>query len=65
MIAVVNGVHVTPDRVLKGKTLSTPIRENIVYADLNSDRSNLYMLLLTAGYLKAVKTWKVTVWSWI
>ena len=44
--------------LLKGKTLSTPIRENIVYAELNSDRSNLYMLLLTAGYLKAVKTWK-------
>ena len=44
--------------LLQGKTLSTPIRENIVYADLNSDRSNLYMLLLTAGYLKAVKTWK-------
>jgi hypothetical protein len=44
--------------LLKGRTLSTPIRENIVYADLNSDRSSLYMMLLTAGYLKAVKTWK-------
>ena len=44
--------------LLQGKTLSTPIRENIVYADLNSDRNTLYMLLLTAGYLKAVKTWK-------
>ncbi|WP_297968497.1 AAA family ATPase [uncultured Anaerovibrio sp.] len=44
--------------LLRGKTLSTPIRENIVYADLNSDRSTLYMMLLTAGYLKAVKTWK-------
>ena len=44
--------------LLKGKTLNTPIRENIIYADLNSDRSTLYMMLLTAGYLKAVKTWK-------
>lgn len=44
--------------LLKDKTLSTPIRENIVYSDLNSDRGALYMMLLTAGYLKAVKTWK-------
>ncbi|MBQ1808794.1 MAG: AAA family ATPase, partial [Selenomonas sp.] len=44
--------------LLKGKTLSAPVRENIIYADLNSDRGALYMMLLTAGYLKAVKTWK-------
>ena len=44
--------------LLKGKTLSAPVRENIIYADLNSDRGALYMMLLTAGYLKAVKKWK-------
>ena len=44
--------------LLKGKALSAPVRENIIYADLNSDRGALYMMLLTAGYLKAVKTWK-------
>ena len=44
--------------LLEGKALNTPVRENIVYADLNSDRNTLYMMLLTSGYLKAVKTWK-------
>ena len=44
--------------LLEGKALSIPVRENIVYADLNSDRNTLYMMLLTSGYLKAVKSWK-------
>ena len=44
--------------LLEGKALNTPLRENIVYADLNSDRNTLYMMLLTSGYLKALKTWK-------
>ncbi|MBQ3971095.1 MAG: AAA family ATPase [Selenomonadaceae bacterium] len=44
--------------LLEGKAISTPLRENIIYADLNSDRNTLYMMLLTSGYLKAVKTWK-------
>ena len=44
--------------LLKGEPLSVPVRENIIYADINSDRDNLYMMLLTSGYLKAVKTWK-------
>ena len=44
--------------LLEGKAVSTPLRENIIYADLNSDRNTLYMMLLTSGYLKAVKTWK-------
>ena len=44
--------------LLEGKALSIPVRENIVYADLNSDRNTLYMMLLTSGYLKAVKIWK-------
>lgn len=44
--------------LLEGKAVSTPRRENIIYADLNSDRNTLYMMLLTSGYLKAVKTWK-------
>lgn len=42
----------------QAKAVSTPLRENIIYADLNSDRNTLYMMLLTSGYLKAVKTWK-------
>jgi len=44
--------------LLQGKTLSAPVNENIIYSDLNSDRDALYMMLLTSGYLKAVKTWK-------
>lgn len=44
--------------LLEGKALNAPVRENIIYADLNSDRGTLYMMLLTSGYLKAVKTWK-------
>ena len=44
--------------LLTGKPVTAPVRENIIYADLNSDRNTLYMMLLTAGYLKAVKIWQ-------
>ncbi|MBR2214983.1 MAG: AAA family ATPase [Selenomonadaceae bacterium] len=44
--------------LIQGKPLNALVRENISYADLSADCNTLYMMLLTAGYLKAVKTWQ-------
>ena len=44
--------------LLKGCPVKAPILENIIYADVHSNRNALYMMLLTTGYLKAVDTWQ-------
>ena len=44
--------------LMQGRPVNARINENIIYADINSDRETLYMLLLTSGYLKAVKIWQ-------
>ncbi|MBQ7479474.1 MAG: AAA family ATPase, partial [Selenomonadaceae bacterium] len=41
--------------LLKGKPVEAPVLENIVYADIHSNRNALFMMLLTTGYLKAVE----------
>ena len=46
------------ENLLRGRPVKTPVRENIVYADIESDSNTLFMMLLTAGYLKAVEVWK-------
>ena len=43
---------------MRGRPVKTPVRENIVYADIESDSNTLFMMLLTAGYLKAVEVWQ-------
>ena len=42
------------EKLLVGKTVKSTVNENIVYADLATNRDSLYMLLLYTGYLKAV-----------
>ncbi|MBQ1509555.1 MAG: AAA family ATPase [Selenomonadaceae bacterium] len=44
--------------LLKGKPVEAPVLENIVYADIHSNRNALFMMLLTTGYLKAVDIWQ-------
>ena len=46
------------ENLLRGRPVKTPVRENIVYADIESDSNTLFMMLLTAGYLKAVEVWQ-------
>ena len=46
------------ENLLRGRPVKTPVRENIVYADIESDNNTLFMMLLTAGYLKAVEVWQ-------
>ena len=41
--------------LLQGIPIKTQVMENIVYADIESDNNTLFMMLLTAGYLKAVE----------
>ena len=40
--------------LLQGKPVEAPVLENLVYADIHSNRNALFMMLLTTGYLKAV-----------
>ena len=44
--------------LLKGQPVEAPVMENIVFADLRRNRDALYMMLMTAGYLKPVETWQ-------
>lgn len=39
-------------RLLNGESVVTKINQNVVYKDLKADNSNIYSLLLVAGYLK-------------
>jgi len=43
--------------LLEGRPVETPVMENLVFANLRTNRNALYMMLLTAGYLKAVEVW--------
>ena len=44
--------------LLEGKAVEAPIMENVIYSDLQGSRDALFMMLMTAGYLKPVETWK-------
>ena len=44
--------------LLCGKSIKTPITENMVYDDIPKNRDALFMMLMTTGYLKPVKIWK-------
>ncbi|MBQ3971882.1 MAG: AAA family ATPase, partial [Selenomonadaceae bacterium] len=44
--------------LLQGKGVEAPVMENVVYSDLSHHRDALFMMLMTAGYLKPVETWK-------
>ncbi len=43
------------DMLLQGETIVARINQNVVYNSLTNDPSNVYSLLLVAGYLKVVK----------
>ena len=44
--------------LLHGIGVESPVMEEVVYSDLAESRDALFMMLMTAGYLKPVKTWK-------
>lgn len=44
--------------LLHGIGVESPVMEEVVYSDLADSRDALFMMLMTAGYLKPVKTWK-------
>ena len=44
--------------LLHGKPVEVPAMENFVFADIRRNRDALFMLLMTAGYLKPVEVWK-------
>ena len=44
--------------LLHGIGVESPVMEEVVYSDLTDSRDALFMMLMTAGYLKPVKTWK-------
>ena len=44
--------------LLNGETIDTPAEEGIVYSQIFTNQAALFMMLLTAGYLKAIKTWR-------
>ena len=44
--------------LVQGKTVESPVLENIVYADIHRNRDALFMMLMTTGYLKPVEVWK-------
>ena len=44
--------------LLQGKAVNSPVLENIVYADIRTNRDALFMMLMTAGYLKPIETWQ-------
>ena len=44
--------------LLHGIGVESPVMEEVVYSDLAENRDALFMMLMTAGYLKPVKTWK-------
>ena len=44
--------------LVQGKSVESPVLENIVYADIHRNRDALFMMLMTTGYLKPVEVWK-------
>ena len=44
--------------LLHGIGVEAPVMDEVVYADLAHNRDALFMMLMTTGYLKSVKTWK-------
>ena len=44
--------------LLHGIGVESPVMEEVVYSDLTDSRDALFMMLMTTGYLKPVKTWK-------
>ena len=44
--------------LLAGESVEAPIIENVIYSDLQGSRDALFMLLMTAGYLKPIETWE-------
>jgi hypothetical protein len=57
-----NGMaNVTSSSLILGlitNSFLVPVMEEVVYSDLTDSRDALFMMLMTAGYLKPVKTWK-------
>jgi hypothetical protein len=44
--------------LLTGSSVSKPIKETVVYADISKDKENVYSVMALSGYLKAVKNSK-------
>ncbi|MBQ7477735.1 MAG: AAA family ATPase, partial [Selenomonadaceae bacterium] len=44
--------------LVQGEAVESPVLENIVYADIHTNRDALFMMLMTTGYLKPVETWQ-------
>ena len=44
--------------LVQGKPVESPVLENIIYADIHTNRDTLFMMLMTTGYLKPVEVWK-------
>ncbi len=44
--------------LMQGKDVEAPVLENLVYGDIHSNRDMLFMMLMTAGYLKPVEVWQ-------
>ena len=44
--------------LLNGGTIDTPLEEGIVYSQIFTSQTALFSMLLTSGYLKAIKTWQ-------
>ena len=44
--------------LMQGKAVEAPVLENLVYGDIHSNRDMLFMMLMTAGYLKPVEVWQ-------
>ncbi|MBR3457901.1 MAG: AAA family ATPase, partial [Selenomonadaceae bacterium] len=44
--------------LMQGRPVEAPVLENLVYGDIHSNRDMLFMMLMTAGYLKPVEVWQ-------
>ena len=44
--------------LVRGEAVKSPVLENIIYADIHTNRDALFMMLMTTGYLKPVEVWK-------
>ena len=46
----------TLERLMKGETVQSFLREGVIYSDIGEDEDALYTLLCTTGYLTVVGT---------
>ena len=53
------------DALLTGKSIATLSNENIIFSDLEDNENSLFMLLLTAGYLKCVRKYRAYARDWV